>query len=350
VLGKQGPWTMNVLTAQSKPFTEGADQEPTRANYSVARFQRDLGRSYVAFMAANRRFQGLDRGSVSVDTNLFFSDKWGMTGQLIQTHGAYDEGTWSYFLRPAYDSPTGHFHVRYSHLGNRFADNANAIGFVRDDDRRELDSAVEKTLWFKSGSVERLSYDSNYNIFWSQTGLLRGWEVRQSLGTDLRNRFSTGVSYIEDFQRFEKDFRNRNIGFTLGYNTREYESAQVGFNFGRNFDSDFRLWTATARYKLSEQFSAEYELQRLTLDPDPEDESTWIHVVRVSQFFTKDLFLRVFFQTNTAIDRTNVQAVFVYRYRPPFGTFQIAYQRGTAEFGQRSQQGDTLFFKVTAVF
>ncbi len=350
VLGKQGPWTMNFLTAQSEPFTEADDQSPTRANYSVARIQRDLGRSYVAFMAANRRFQGLDRGSVSVDTNLFFSDKWGITGQLIQSHGAYDKGTWAYFLRPAYDSPTGHFHVRYSHLGDRFADNANAIGFVRDDDRRELDSAVEKTLWFKSGSIERLNYDSNYNIFWSQTGLVRGWEIRQSLGTELRNRFSTGVSYIEDFQRFEKDFRNRNIGLTLGYNTREYQSAQVGFNLGRNFDSDFRLWTATARYKVSDQFSAEYELQRLTLDPDPEDESTWIHVVRASQFFTKDLFLRLFFQTNTAIDRTNVQLVFVYRYRPPFGTLQIAYQRGTAEFGQRSQQGNTLFFKLTAVF
>ena len=48
-------------------------------------------------------------------------------------------------------------------------------------------------------------------------------------------------------------------------------------------------------------------------------------------------FLRVFLQTNSAIDRRNVQAVFVYRYRPPFGTVQVAYQRGTAEFGQRPE-------------
>ena len=46
----------------------------------------------------------------------------------------------------------------------------------------------------------------------------------------------------------------------------------------------------------------------------------------------------------------NVQAVFVYRYLPPFGTIQVAYQRGTAAFGQRSTQGDTLFLKATTVF
>ena len=68
-----------------------------------------------------------------------------------------------------------------------------------------------------------------------------------------------------------------------------------------------------------------------------------------NQFFTKDLFLRVFFQTNSVLDGRNVQAVFVYRCLPPFGTVQLAFQRGTAEFGARSDQGHTLFVKVTTV-
>ncbi len=95
---------------------------------------------------------------------------------------------------------------------------------------------------------------------------------------------------------------------------------------------------------------AEYELEFLTLRPDPDGESTWIHVIRGSQFFTKDLFLRVFYQINSAIDRHNIQATFVYRYLPPFGTLQVVYQRGTAEFGQRSNQGHTLFLKAPTVF
>lgn len=135
----------------------------------------------------------------------------------------------------------------------------------------------------------------------------------------------------------------------LGYNTRSYESVSGGYTFGRNFDADFQLWTGAATYTLTEELSAEYELQRLDLDPDPRDESTWIHVIRANQFFTPGLFVRVFFQTNSAIDRRNVQAVFVYRYLPPFGTVQVAYQRGTAEFGERSEQGNTLFVKLTTV-
>jgi len=32
--------------------------------------------------------------------------------------------------------------VRYTHLGDRVADNLNAVGRILDDNRRELDSAV----------------------------------------------------------------------------------------------------------------------------------------------------------------------------------------------------------------
>ena len=135
----------------------------------------------------------------------------------------------------------------------------------------------------------------------------------------------------------------------LGYNTRSYESVRGGYSFGRNFDADFQLLSAAANYTVTKEFSVEYELQRLELDPDPENESTWIHVLRANQFFTPDLFLRVIFQTNSAIDRRNMQAVFVYRYLPPFGTVQVAYQRGTAKFGERSNQGNTLFVKITTV-
>ncbi len=72
---------------------------------------------------------------------------------------------------------------------------------------------------------------------------------------------------------------------------------------GRNFDLDFHLWTAEAGYKITSQLSLEYELQRPILDPDPDSESTWINVVGASRFFTKDLFLRVIFQTNSACNR-----------------------------------------------
>jgi hypothetical protein len=300
-------------------------------------------------MIANRALAAVNQGSAGVDANLFFSKTTGMTAQVVRSHGPWQRGGWGYFIRPAFDSPTGHFHVRYTDLGDRFADNANVMGFINDDNRRELDLAVEKTIWRKSGSLQRLGYDSNYNIYWGQDGSRRSWQIDESVELEFRNRWSAEVTHTEEFQRDEGEFQNRQTGLELGYNTREYQSVRAGFEFGRNFDADYRLWSAGVSRKITRQLSAEYDLQQLTRDPDPEQESTWIHVIRASQFFTKDLYLRVFYQTNSAIDRRNLQAVFVYRYLPPFGTIQVAYQRGTAAFGRRSEQGNTLFLKVTTV-
>lgn len=345
LLGRQGPWTVAALGARSVPLGDSVV-----GTYGVLRAQRDIGSSSAAVTVANRTLEGVHQGSIGADATLFFTRTLGMTAQLVQSWGPGTGGSWGYFVRPAFDSPTSHFHVRYTHLGERFGDNVNAIGFVRDDDRRELDAALEHTFWVSKGVLERVGYNSNYNIYWSQDGVLRSWQIDQTVELDLRNRFSLELDYTEEFKRFEADFRNRQFAVELGYNTREFQSASVGLAVGRNFDADFTLWTAGAAYKLTRSLSLQYDLERLTLTPDPENESTWIHVVRADQFFTKDLFLRVFFQTNSAIERENLHAVFVYRYRPPFGTIQLAYQRGTAEFGERSGQGNTLFVKATAVF
>jgi uncharacterized protein DUF5916/cellulose/xylan binding protein with CBM9 domain len=346
LLGKQGPWAVSFISAESSPF--GAEQS---ANYSVGRVQRDiLGRSTVAVMASNRRFNSADQGAFSADTSLFFGRTFSMTAQAVKTYGPFGHGTMAFLIRPSYDSSTGHFHVRYGDIGTRVAENLNVIGQIVDDDRRELDSHVTKIVWIRKGAFEQFRYDSNYNAYWSHAGALRRWKGNQAVAVEFRNRMNTSFSWAEEMIEFEKPFRNRQVMLDVGYNTREYQSVSTGLEFGRNFDSDYLLWTGSTRYKLTQALSAEYSLERLELDPDPRDQSTWIHVIRANQSFTKDLFLKVFFQTNSAIARNNVQAVFVWRYLPPFGTFQVAYQRGTAGFGERSTQGNTLFVKTTTVF
>ena len=346
VIGRQGKWGFSALSTYGD-----VDERTDTAAYGVVRVQRELfERSSVGFLVANRTQGGSQQGSAGLDANLFFSETFGFTGQVVKSYGQYGRGSVGFFARPSYDSSTAHAHIRYTELGERFADNVNVVGFIRDDDRRELDGAIEKTFWLRSGAIERLEYASNYNVYFgAQSDTLRSWEVDESLAVDWRNRWSTSIEHTQEFKRFEKDFRNWQTGFEGGYNTRAYQSVRGGVGFGRNFDSDFRLLTGALQYKVTPELSAEYELQRLILDPDPKGDGTWIHVVRANQFFTPDLFLRVFWQTNSVIERQNIQAVFVYRYLPPFGTIQVAYQRGTAEFGKRSEQGNTLFIKLTTV-
>jgi len=107
---------------------------------------------------------------------------------------------------------------------------------------------------------------------------------------------------------------------------------------------------AQFRHKITPQLSLEYQLSRVWLDPDPDDQATLINVLRVQQNFNRDLFLRVFFQTNSVIDRRNLEIVFVWRHKPPFGSVQFAFQRGRAEFGERSDQQNTFFVKLAHVF
>jgi hypothetical protein len=352
-LGRRGWLGYSLLTAQSDPSSGLASQPtlPESANYTVGRLETEVFRgSSLSLMAANRSLEGENRGSIGLDTSLYFTRTFSFTGQLARSHGPEPGGRWAFFLRPARDTSTSHVHFRYTHLGDRFGDHVNAIGFIRDDDRREMDSALTKDFWLRKGALEKISYDSNYNIYWSQKNELRSWRIDEAVGVELRSRWAFGWDYAEELQVFEKDFRNRINAFFVGYNTREFQSASVQYAFGRNFDSELDLWQVELRKKLGDALSVEYELSRLRLEPDPENESTDIHVVRAVYSFTPDLFLKVFFQSSSAIERENIQAVFVWRYRPPFGTVQVAYERGTAAFGERSEQGNTLFLKFSYVF
>ena len=89
-------------------------------------------------------------------------------------------------------------------------------------------------------------------------------------------------------------------------------------------DLDFVLVSGSARFKPTTESSLEYSLEWLSLDPDPEGESTWIHVVRGSQFFTTDLYVQAFLQTNTVIDRREAQVRVPTLRRPPAAGGRLA--------------------------
>ena len=178
-LGRQNGWTFALLSTLG-------DIDGSRAAYSVARVQRDVSsRSNIGMLFANRGHDGLQQGSAGLDANLFFSDTFGFTGQLITSYGRRDDGTLAFFARPSYDSSTAHAHVRYTHLGDGFADNVNTVGFITDDNRRELDGEINKTVWVTGGAVERIGYRSNYNAYWAaRTATLRSWQADHSVTVD----------------------------------------------------------------------------------------------------------------------------------------------------------------------
>lgn len=346
--GKLGSFEFSGISAQTK---ENGLTGENSANFSVLRLKSDVFKSStIGFLAANKLVDGKNKGTAGIDTSLYFTDTLEFTGQFAVSYGDYHKADIAFFLRPSYDSATAHFHVRYTQLGQYFGDNANAVAFIRDDNRREIDSALEKTFWVKTGGLERIQYSSNYNIYWGINGTLRSWQIDEGLLFDLKNKFSFEAQHHEEYKLYEKDFRNRETELTVGYNTREWQSAEMTYSFGRNYDLDFQLVEGKLNYKLTQDFSLEYALTRLVYHPDPDQDSTWIHVIRATNYFTKDLFLKVFYQINSVIDKKYIQVVFVYRFQPPFGLVQLAYQKGSARFGERGNQGHTLFLKIAYMF
>ncbi|MCJ7582241.1 MAG: carbohydrate binding family 9 domain-containing protein [Candidatus Aminicenantes bacterium] len=348
VYGKSGGFEFSGMSAQTRKNEEIGENS---ANFSVFRLKKDvLKSSSIGFLAANKLVGGMNRGTAGFDTSLYFSDKVQFTGQFALSYGDFKRSNIAFFLRPSYDSATFHIHLRYTQLGDHFADNANAVGFVQDDNRHEFDSAIEKTFWIKKWGFERIQYGSNYNIYWGLDWTLRSWKIDQGLEFDLKNKFSLEVDHAQEYKLYEKGFRNHQTAFGLGYNTREWQSAEISYEFGRNYDLNFHLFEGRVNYKISEDFSLQYALERVIFNPDPEGESTWIHVIRVTHYFTNDLFLKLFYQINSTIEKKNIQVLFVYRFQPPFGSIQIAYQKGTALFGERGNQGHTVFIKLAYMF
>lgn len=341
------------ISARSDPAETAGDSANVGkdATYTVLRIKKGIfGSSNVGFLAANRSWRGDNQGTSGLDVTLFFTGALGMTAQLIRAHGPRNNGALAWFLRPAYDSADSHFHLRYSNWDKGMMENFNAAGYAEDDDRREISSMLSHTFWPKGGGVERVGTEVHYERYWGQNGVLRSWNFDAEVEIELTSKWDFEISREDEYKLYEKSFDNEETGLELGYDTRAGRRAEVYYRLGRSFESDHRLFGGSLDLKLTDAWNIDYDLSRLWLDPDPEEETTWIHALHTNYYLTTDFYLKLFFQTNSSIDKKNTQAVLVWRFLPPFGSLQIAYQKGTSRAGTRSDQGDTLFTKLSWVF
>jgi len=337
--------------AELRSVLEDGAEIRSDADYGVVRVQKSVMNSgNVGLLAASRSVQGTNQGSVGADTTLFFTERIGLTAQFLQAHGAVGNDGKAWFVRPAYDSAALHFHVRFTNLDRGILEDMNAVGFLRDDNRREFDTNLTHSWWFEESAIEKLRAGINYNRFYGQDGTLRSYETDAHVTLNFTSRWNLRVEYEDEFKRFEVDYWNHLATLEFGYDNRAGRSFSVGVSRGRNFGDDVRLYEGNLTYRISDAWNIAYDFTRLEATPDLAGRTTWIHVLRSTYYFTNDLFLKVFLQTNTSIDKENAQILFVWRILPPFGSLQVAYQRGTSELGQGSLQGDTLFTKLSWVF
>ncbi len=369
--GKYGSSEFSLMSAQTKK-DQFLDEDS--ANFSVFSFKKtNIWNSLtIGFTAANKYIGKKNKGTAGIEANLDFTDKFKLSGQFVLSYGDYGKNNTAFYFGPSYDSTTLHVHFLYKQIAKYFGDNANYVGFIPDDNRRELDSAINKTFTFGRGFLERIRYRSNYNIYWGMDGTLRSWQIDEGLYFDLKNKkFTLSALHTMEYKLNEylleqkliympslggwvnlitKDFRNTQTRFNSSFYNGEWQQFSLSITLGRNYDSKFQMVGFSKKAKITEYLFSEYDFYRIWYRSESLYDSTYIHVFKLTILMSKNLAWKVFYQSNSVIDKSNIHVECTYSFKPPFGTLKLIYQKGTAMFGEKGTQGHTLFLKIGYMF
>ena len=326
VVGKMGPVSASLLAVHTpeRSFEEGVAQEQTWS--TAARFSMDvLKSSAIGNTITDRRTSDGALQSSGVDYFLNLADTWKLTGQAVGTApGALDE-QYGFFMRFANESSVHHVHLRYTQLGREFMEKLNQLGYITDDDRRELDSDLEYKWWFDSGVLQYIDAEVRNNVFWSLDGELRGYHVKQDLRFYSRSGISLDFLHTNEYRLFERGFDNHSTRVVLGYNTDEWASVASAVEAGKNFDRDYTLYDAMLQVEPLERLTFTYTLRKLDYHGEAEEFSTVINRAALNYHLTPDLWLRLVGQNHSADDRIYVYSMLGWRVLPPFSALYLVY-------------------------
>ncbi len=347
VTGKISDYSVSSLFVRS-PRTDNKT-----ANYfSTFRIKKDiLESSTIGFTFADKSWDTGFARSFGLDYLLNINDTWKFTGQFVTSAPGDFLQHSAWFMRFANESNTHHIHIRYSDIGEKFKTNVNKTGFIRDDDRREIDGEVTYK-WFEKSFFQYIYVGSNNNAFWSHTGKLRGYDYDQEIKFYLKNRFSFQIENNWGYKLFEKDFYNYSTEFKLGYNTDEWESVKVAYIFGKSFDLDFKLYEFEFNYSPFKNLTLQYSLEKVEFTPDLESESTIINIINLDYNFTRDMWIKIFAQNNSNSDRIYFYGSFGWRFIPPFSALYLIYTYDDYKYGvpQIHSKNKVLFLKLSYQF
>jgi hypothetical protein len=308
----------------------------------------------LGILAANKMLDGQNYGTAGVNGVLGVTREFKISGQFATSYGDYSEDNLTFSLIPSFDTETLHFHIGYIQVGQNFGENANNVGYVWDDNRREIDSALNKSFVMQTWGIEYLKYISAYNIYWGTDGTLRSWRIDQGLALLKQNRFEISFVHTEEYKLFDREYRNKRSRIFLGLDTQEWTLFNIILTLGNNYGDRFRLAELNKRYIVNSNFSFEYSLQFLLypkLGGGREVETDFMyHLLKGTYNFNQKVSLEGYVQYTDRIKKTNFQAFLFYRFRPPAGLIQIGMQKGNPYRGLQDDWPTTFFIKCSYAF
>jgi hypothetical protein len=103
LLGKQGPWSVSFISAESTP--SGTDSLPTTASAACSETSSDdrASPSWLQIDDSTARTRARSALIRICSSGRTFS----MSAQAVKTYGPFGHGTMAFLIRPSYDSSTG---------------------------------------------------------------------------------------------------------------------------------------------------------------------------------------------------------------------------------------------------
>jgi len=344
--GRAGSLSYTLLASAARPDSLlGVDA----AGFSALRVRSVFGASNIGLTSANRLADGRNTGSAGFDWDLALGPSFRLAGQAAASYGAFAGTDTALFVRPSFDKPDIHLHAEFYQVGERFADNADRVGYIWDDNRRGFGTGLVKRVQVNSSFLKALRLDAETDIYWGLDGTLRSWDVAGGVEAGISSRFELGVHHTREYKLFDKDYRNNITRLDIDFNKNErWQAVGLAVSYGRIFDQTFDLIEIHKRLLVTRRFALEYLIQRLIFDLSHESRTpaTTINVLRLTNTFSRDLQAVLFFQTSSVLDKLTVHVSVIRRLPPPFGAMTFGLQHGTARFGEKGTQGLTLFFKL----
>lgn len=373
--GRTGSLEYSALSAFSEADEAAA---PEQGNTTTVRVKGDLFKGFtLAMTAVNRRMGGGNQGAAALDAHIPLMHGFSLNGRFATSYGEFSEGNNAFYLGPQLDNVNTHAHLFYTHIGDRFGDNVNPFGYIPDDNRREIDAGLSHTFVLNRGQLDRIRYESGYDVYWGMDDTLRRWQVDQGVQLSLKNKWMFTIRHTEEYILNEgwreailipgsspdpleyvqpvwfthEDFRNNRTSVSSGMNKGEGNRFVLEFTLGKNFGSDFQMMRMSKDFRASNSifgeftfYNVHYSLESLRFY------STSIIVLKSTIAATDSLNLRFMLQHNKAISKTSFQVFALVRIWPHHGSVQAGYQIGTAPFGQKGDQDHTVLLKLLYMF
>ena len=266
--GRLGRYNYAVLSARERSNGD----LPSSAS-SVFRLQGDVLRaSNVGLTVVDKNWKGGYNRLVSGDGTISFPGGYRASSQFVGSFASGNDSETAYYLQFGRQAQLYNFNISYTNLDPGFQENVNPVGFIQDDDRRQIQGSAGNEIWIRKYGLDKVNTYISNNTFWSHSGSLRNLEGGGWIGITFLDKWLLGYGKTYHAEYFEKRFNNHTSLWEAGFNQRSWNNAGFLHQWGRNFDSDFHRMRLRVSFKPHHKLAVTNEFTYFTLSPDPDKE------------------------------------------------------------------------------